>query len=436
MTSYSLSHLADGTLLHNLTTLVSQDRATTAALLAHLAEVDERKLFVPAAYDSMHAYCVHELHMSEDIAYKRIQAARAARRYSAIFPALADGRLHLTAVVLLAPHLTPDTADELLVAATHKTKPELEQMIAARFPRPDLPTVVQAVAPATIADGLAVGPAERADLQLVPEPVAPSAGSSVTGPIEPLLSRSRLAPLSLGRFALQVTVDQETHDQLRYAQALLGHAVPSGDVAEVLKRALNSLVNDLEKRKFAKCTRPLPQRGAAKGRHIPAAVRRTVCQRDGGQCTFVSELGKRCEARSRLELDHILPAARGGQTISSNLRLRCRVHNQHAADCVYGPEFMRGKREQARVRTAEAGARLKAQAEAKARAEIEAESTSQEEVIPWLRALGCNAETARRAAARCAGMVGAPLEKRVRVAVQGLGPRAVQRMVPAVTCQT
>ena len=102
MTSYLLSHLADHVLLRDLKVLVSQDRATTAALLAHLAEVDERKLYLPAAHPSMFSYCVHELRMSEDAAYKRIQAARAAREFPAIFAAIADGRLHLSAVIRLA----------------------------------------------------------------------------------------------------------------------------------------------------------------------------------------------------------------------------------------------------------------------------------------------------------------------------------------------
>jgi hypothetical protein len=237
--------------------------------------------------------------------------------------------------------------------------------------------------------------------------------------------RARLAPLSPGRFALQFTVDQATHDKLRYAQALLGHALPSGDIAKVFERALDALVNQLEKQKFAKCARSRPQRGTPKGRHVPAAVRRAVWERDGGQCTFVNEQGKRCEARTRLEFDHVEAVARGGQSTVGGLRLRCRAHNQYAAECTFGSEFMRAKRQQARER------RENAQAEAKANAldcaEAAAEAASQQEVIPWLRALGCRTDEARRAAARCAGMVEAPLEQRVRVAVQGLGPRGVRR---------
>ncbi|MBI5709536.1 MAG: HNH endonuclease, partial [Candidatus Eisenbacteria bacterium] len=126
MSTYSLSHLPDPVLLRDLATLVTRERVTTAALLAHLAEVDARRLYAPAGHPSMFSYCVHELRLSEDAAYKRIQAARLAREFPVLFEALADGRLHLSAVGLLAPYLTPENADELLAAAAHRTKSEIE----------------------------------------------------------------------------------------------------------------------------------------------------------------------------------------------------------------------------------------------------------------------------------------------------------------------
>src|SRR5438093_8805485 len=121
MRAYTLSHLGDHELLRDLAALVANDRTTTAALLAHLAEVDARRLYLPAGYPSMYVYCLEELRLSEDAAYKRIQAARAARQFPAVFTAVAEGRLHLSAVVLLAPHLTPENADELLGAAALKS---------------------------------------------------------------------------------------------------------------------------------------------------------------------------------------------------------------------------------------------------------------------------------------------------------------------------
>ena len=143
---------------------------------------------------------------------------------------------------------------------------------------------------------------------------------------------------------------------------MLGHALPSGDVAELIERALDSLVEKLEKQKFAKCASPRPQRGAAKGRHIPAEVKRAVWERDGGRCTFVSEQGRRCESRKALEYDHVDPVARGGQATVGGIRLLCRVHNQHAAECEFSAEFIRAKREEAQRMVAEAKARAAAEA--------------------------------------------------------------------------
>jgi hypothetical protein len=95
-------------------------------VLAHIAEVDFRKAYVPEAYDSISAYCVGELRLSEDAAAKRIQVARAGRLCPAIFAALAEGHVHLSGLVLLAPHLTAENTAELLAAATHKRKSEIE----------------------------------------------------------------------------------------------------------------------------------------------------------------------------------------------------------------------------------------------------------------------------------------------------------------------
>jgi 5-methylcytosine-specific restriction endonuclease McrA len=362
----------------------------------------------------MHQYCVREKHMSEHTADKRIRVARIARQFPAIFPALADGRLRLSAVLLLAPHLTAGTADELLAAAARRTNAEIELLLAHRFPRPDVPTLAQPLSVQETCEELAVRrvvPSDGPDVPLEMEPLS--------GPAAP---RARVVPLSPGRFALQFTVDQATHDKLRYAQALLGHALPSGEVAKVFERALDALVNQLEKQKFAKCARSRPQRGTPKGRHIPAAVRRMVWERDGGQCTFVSELGKRCESRTRLEWDHVEPVARGGQATPDNLRLRCRAHNQYAAERTFGHEFMRAKREQSRASAARAKARARADADARAREE----AASERDVIPWLRELGYNAARARKGADACAHIPEAPLEERLKVALRALAPHCVR----------
>ena len=115
--------------------------------------------------------------------------------------------------------------------------------------------------------------------------------------------------------------------------------------------ALKSLVRDLERRKFAATSRPHQAPGRASGdpRHIPAALKRAVWERDLGRCTFVSERGERCPAHSRLEFDHADPVARGGRATVENLRLRCRAHNQFAAERMFGAGFMKEKRERSQA---------------------------------------------------------------------------------------
>jgi 5-methylcytosine-specific restriction endonuclease McrA len=451
MKSCSLSQLDDHVLLRYLATTVSQDCGTTAILLALIAEVDARKLYVPAAYSSMSLYCMHEFGMSEDVAIERIRVARTARRFPAIFPALADGRLNMTAVLLLTPHLTPqvtpERAGELLAAAANKTKNEIRLLLAERFPRPDVPTLVQAIGTPRMqvspdspeSPGLQLSPDSPESLALQVSPDSPALQLSPDSLGRPT-PRARVTPLSPGRFAWQVTVDQETQDLLCYTQSLLSHSVPSRDIPKVLKRCLELGVEALEKQKFAKCVRSRPRRSSANGRYVPAEIRRIVWPRDGGQCTFVSEAGKRCEARDRLEFDHIDPVARGGQTTADRMQLRCRAHNQYTAERTFGPGFMHEKREAARRVAAarkDAAARKQkqeqARSEAAAKARAQAEAAAAADVIPVLRELKFSAEEARRGAALCADIPDAPLEERVRVALRGLAPPCVRWPAPVAS---
>jgi 5-methylcytosine-specific restriction endonuclease McrA len=409
--------------------------------LAHIAEAEARRLYLPKAYSSMFEYCVGELRLSRDEAFKRLRAARTARRFPAIFEAIADGRLHVSSVLQLRDYLTRKNADELLGAAAHKSRFEIQKLIAERFPRKDVPALLTP-SPASPSAVLLVPAIAEAARQLVakvesevaPEPLAGNA-EPTSAPSSGEPPRPRLTPLAPERYALQLTIGAATQEKLRHAQELLGHAIPSGDIAQVLDRALDALIAKLEKRKFAASAKPRPKRsrrardGEKKSRHIPADVRRAVWQRDGGRCTFVSASGKRCESRTRLEFDHWNEFARGGEATVANLRLRCRAHNQDAAERTFGAEFMRGKRlEAAETRTratkrAEVSERLQSAANLQA---IATEAAEDRDVIPWLRRLGFRAEEVRRGAAACADIPQASLEQRLRAALYELRPCAVR----------
>src|SRR5213593_3157543 len=220
MRSYSLTHLSDAVLLRDLAALIAHDRVTTAAVLAHVVEVDARRLYAPAGYPSMHAYCVGELCLSEDAASKRIQAARAARQFPALFVALAEGRLHLTAVCLLAPHLTSENVEGLVEAATHRRKAEIEELLGRLFPRLGLPAMVDDFTamvhafPAMVPEH---APAHVGDdhPQHAPAHVGMGLPQHAPGHVEDSQGEETA---TADRFLLKLTIGRRTREKLRYAQ--------------------------------------------------------------------------------------------------------------------------------------------------------------------------------------------------------------------------
>src|SRR5258708_21932092 len=210
MRTGAFRHFTDPQLVHRLASLTARDRLATAKLLDCIAEFDGRRLYLAAGYPSMYAYCVHALHLSEDAAYRRITAARLAWEFPAILDEIADGRLHLSGVGQLAPHLTAGTAAGLLAAAAHKTKSEIEALIAGRFPRTEELGLIQAL------------PASGS--QLVPERVKSCETKLVPERVDSHeAARSKLSPIAHERFLLQITIGQGTREELRHGQNLLGH---------------------------------------------------------------------------------------------------------------------------------------------------------------------------------------------------------------------
>ena len=303
-------------------------------------ELDARKLYLREGCSSLFTYCTQVLHFSEHAAYGRIEAARAARRFPAILEQLANGSLTLTAVGLLAAHLTPENHADVLATARHKSKRDVERIVAALRPLPAVPSSVRkllSARPAELATDPNPGPA-LADSPLAMGVPASSAHNTVRHQAAP---RSVVAPLAPERYKVQVTISREAHDKLRRAQDLLRHSIPDGDPAAILERALTLLVENLERKKLAAARRPRTAAGSGSAsRHVPAAVKREVWGRDGGRCAFVGHAG-RCTERGFLEFHHVVPFADGGSTDAANLQLRCRAHNALEAEDWFGPLHVR-----------------------------------------------------------------------------------------------
>lgn len=383
----ALSNIA---LVDTIKDLARRSNTIEVDLIIHLAEVDQRKLYLDLAYSSLFTFCLSELNFSEPVAHNRIVVARASRRFPKILDHLRAGDVHLTGLRVLAPHLTLENHETILVEARGKSKRDIEALVARRFPSPAVPDLNRKlpVARPVMPVASSVGPQPALALALAStrgestgervtsqklaasmtvvaqsgtpnevthggggrtsdraSPESPCEGPTRAGPPSrpaPPVRPGTVEPLSAEQYKVQFTASRELSEKLRTAQDLLRHQVPDGSLAEIVGRALDLLISEVKKERFAvgrtpRRTTPESRPGS---RHIPDAIKREVYERDDGQCTFVDDRGHRCAERGWLEFDHIEGFARNPTHSVASLRLRCRAHNQHAADRLYGRQFM------------------------------------------------------------------------------------------------
>lgn len=333
----SIGQLSDRDLLTCVQRAAVDERHATAHLIALLTEVDARRLYLGEGCSSLFTYCTQVLHLSEQ-AYGRIEAARAARRFPVILERLEAGAVTLTTIGLLARHLTSENYLDVLEAARHKTKREVEQLVAHLDPKPDVPPVVRKCPPPKTAVARA---------RPLPETPPNEDRGPSTSTSRDSSSRPVVKPLAPERYKVQFTIGRDAYERLRRVQDLMRHTIPNGDPGLIFDRALTLLLDELSKTKVAAVERPRASRATARGsRHIPAAVKRQVWKRDGGQCAFRGPRG-RCTETGFLEFHHVVPFADGGKMTSDNLELRCRAHNAYEADRWFGarhPSLLRDPR--------------------------------------------------------------------------------------------
>jgi hypothetical protein len=294
---------------------------------------------------------------------------------------LSRGELHLTAMKLLAPVLTPENS-ELLNMSCLKTKQEIQLLIAKHCPQPDVPDVVRRL-PTTRSAGaarpndLAVHPEGELATAHVPSRPSDSPGglgqpttaaptwlvrSNVDRGAEtcarPMLAspaphpsnREPAQPISEGRYKIEFTAGQRVRDLLQEAQDLFRNQLPNGYIEVLVERALLLLVSERKKQLYAQTDKPRRSSNASSSaatsssnpnsRHIPNAIKRRVYARDKARCRFVNPAGERCCARSRLEFHHIRAFGFGGPPTERNIVLFCRAHNALMAERDFSREHI------------------------------------------------------------------------------------------------
>ncbi|HEY3666173.1 MAG TPA: hypothetical protein VGL19_09245 [Polyangiaceae bacterium] len=393
---WQLGNVSDAQLRSDLRTLLASGYRTEARIIAHIAEVAERKLHLKDGSSSLFDYCLTTLGLSNGEAFHRMTAATIARQYPIVFSLIERREIHLTAVCMLRDYLTPENHLELLAEASHKSKFQVQELLARRFPRPDVvsrirklpgnrtacaasehPTRREAdqhsppisALPTPVLHEAATAPPVPARLAIetaVPAAVTSGSGrqasipapTSLRAPMAPTSHRASIEPTSASRYRIQLNASASLKEKLELFQALVSHSVPNGDIAAVLERALDLALEQAQKRRFAKTSRPhsmrtrTAKRASTHREHVPNAVQREIAVRDGLRCSYVSASGCRCSARAFLQIHHEEAWARGGAATATNLRLLCASHNRLLAERDFGASFV-AEREAARRRSAE-----------------------------------------------------------------------------------
>ena len=210
----SPANLSDQDLLARTMQLAANERQATALLIAHLAELDARRLYLAEGFSSLFTYCIQVLRLSEN-------------------------------------------HGGLLDRARHKSKRAVEELLTGLYPQPPVPAVIRRLpaaghhpVPPALLDGARAGsPALLA---------APPSGRPAT-----------VAPLAPQRYKVQFTARAETYEKLRLAQDLLRHQIPDGDLDQILSRALTALLEDLARQQCAATDRPRGGRPTAPGTFRP-----------------------------------------------------------------------------------------------------------------------------------------------------------------------
>jgi hypothetical protein len=312
--------------------------------LACLAELERRRLHLDLGFASTFAFCTDHLGLTKGSAFRRTTAARLLGRFPIVADYLADGRLNLTTLVELREVLSEKHLTEILDRAAGRGEEEVKMLVAALRPQPEPPDLLRRLPTVSLArPASGSGPN-----QLEPSVSAPTLALPAVAPAPREHPPVQVTPIAEERYVVRASVGREFVDDLKTVRALLSHKIPDGDLEQVLHECLRIAAAVLTKKRRGagkpSGTAPAGPLEASHERpptrHVPAAVRDEVWRRDDSRCAYVAPSGRRCNSTWQLELHHLTPFAKGGGSTVADLELRCRRHNQRAAELDFGLERM------------------------------------------------------------------------------------------------
>lgn len=362
----SLRTLSDQKILSRIHELTRDERSATLLVLLHLNEIARRKLHLKLGYASLFSYCTEALGYSSSAAARRIRTARCIARFPEVYALLEANEVNLTTIAMVSHLLTPGNQDELLGRIRGKSQREAKEIIAEYEPRASVPR--DRMEPVVV----------RVAARLDSEPrlmLPPGAASTMPASHDACGdSGSQHEKNAAGQVDGTAAVVTETYTKISFAagevfmkkfrkiQSLAWHRLPANpSVEQVLELAMDGFLEKEDpkarrERREARKERTATGASVTKDertseqppRYIAAAVRDEVFSRDAGRCAFVGLSGRRCSSTQALQMDHLVPVARGGRGTPDNLRLLCAYHNRMEAERLMGVVPMAQARERNR----------------------------------------------------------------------------------------
>ena len=328
---------------------IRAERRSTAKIVRCLAVIDSQRLYLQLGFSSLYDLVTRRLGYSSSAAMRRIKAARVAIAEPTVIAKLESGELNFATIDVLSdfvnePPLLKDLAEEFC----GRSREDAEKIVASLRP----------VAKSAVRD------------RVIPVVVA---ATSIESPLfdtteqnskyfranaqSELRKCEEFGERPDERFYLSFAASKEVKEMLDRARQLMFNGEPV-TFEKVVGTAVNFYLSrhcpkERQKRREERAAKIAAQKakavtrsgeksttGGTSARQVRVTVRDRVLERDGFQCSFVSEAGERCGCRADLEIDHIIPIGRGGSSAESNLRTLCRAHNLASACDVYGADYI------------------------------------------------------------------------------------------------
>jgi hypothetical protein len=300
-------------LIESLAQLFSSERKISRLITIHLEEVWRRRLFADYGFSSLFEMLIKYFHLSETAARQRLKAMQLIRAVPEAQSSLVNGQVNLTTLAQAQRQI------ELEERVTGE-KVELERKIE----------IVEKLKGKTQAQ------TEVELFKLLPH--------TATSP-KPIQKR-----INSEETRLSLNFPNGVLEKMNRLRDLWSHKRQSMDYLAVIECALDEALKNVDPvRKVPKveAEKTAEPRATDQRKHpsyYTNQVRYTLWSRAQSQCEFIDpQSGRRCSCTAGLQVEHVIPVAKGGGNDPSNLKLFCRTHNLLMARRHFGAKFVAEK---------------------------------------------------------------------------------------------